>query len=293
MDLNIVCLRITVPQQLLSAVRPVVSGSGTLFEAALRQLCCTATDHLCQNCPSGDHCLLPGLTGRNLSQDHELLRRHQKPSVPYVFELPNPKQACLSLTLLGPACGYVALFVQALELLLGQQRVCQVVALDYQGHQVALDLQPEAVIENLPILSGAELVQQYTQQFTGCGGVDLKLVTPLRLVRDQHELSSLDPALFIRSLIRRVTALSAYYGLAADQDYVRFLVQQSSAVRLHSSACVDQSSINSFKKRGITGQYRLVGPFDELGPYLCLGSLLHVGKGAAYGMGAFHVRPFC
>jgi len=107
-------------------------------------------------------------------------------------------------------------------------------------------------------------------------------------VRDGRELNRFDPVFFIRSLLRRLSSLAAYYGEGVDTDHFRYLAGLAGEVRLLRQAVVRDTVAQG---RGISGSYELQGPFAELGPLLCLGGLVHLGKGVSYGQGAFDVTP--
>ncbi len=144
----------------------------------------------------------------------------------------------------------------------------------------------------MPVLSAQDLMQQYLQEFVGCSKVSLTLCSPLRLMQQGRELNRFVPDQFIRMLLRRLSSLAAYYGTAADSQLFRTLAELSTKVSLISSDQADLAG-RPVAQRGIRGNFILSGPFSDLGPYLALGSLLHVGKGASYGLGSFRISRFC
>jgi hypothetical protein len=115
------------------------------------------------------------------------------------------------------------------------------------------------------------------------------LKSSLRLVRNGRELNRLEPVFFIRSVLRRISALAAYYGGGADPEFFRYLSKLAEEVRLARSFA--EQDVFPETLREINGSFEMSGPFDELGPMLVVGGMLHVGKGAAYGKGAFEVTP--
>lgn len=292
MDLNLIRLIITPREPLANGLLALTSGSGTAFESALRACCCTQSQDACSGCPTQDRCTYAMLTARKLSHDTELVRRHQRPSLPFVFEAYDTAATALGLTLLGPACQELPLFLKTVSQLLDHRGGWQVRALDYQGTAFTLDPTKAQGLDSVPVLSAQELLQQYQQEFIGCSKVSLELCSPLRLMQQGRELNRFLPDQFVRMLLRRLSSLAAYYGTTADLQLFRTLSELASQVRLISSCQAEQAS-RPATPRGILGNFSLSGPFHDLGPYLALGSLVHVGKGASYGLGSYSISRCC
>ncbi len=294
MELNLVKLVLDVRPELFHVLAPLVSGKGAGFEDAVRQVCCTQADCSCSACFAYQSCPASVLIAKEISSNPDLVRRHQKPALPYLFnriDADSSESTMIGLTLLGPACSHLSSVLAAVHHLTGRKRCFRsITALDYQDMVVPLDLSDLTSINNIPVLAAAELLEQQSHRFTSCSRVQLTLQTPLRLVKDMRELKHFDPVLFYRSILRRISSLMAYYGDAGDDsDLFRYLAERSQelgVVKVH-----DYQKSSSGALRGVTGCYELRGPFDELGPLFFLGSLLHVGKRASYGMGAFAVTP--
>lgn len=289
MDLNLIRLHISLAPQAVAGIVPLLTGKGAGFEEALRKVCCVHQNQSCPICPIAGSCVAPPLISRQLSQDPALLRRYQKPSLPFIFyadsDLGDP-DPLLGLNLLGKACGHLSLFLKALNQLTGQDACIGLTASDYQNSPVQLDhLCPETA-DNLPVLATADLLALYSHRFSCCKRIQLDLLSPLRLTRDGRELTRLEPHYFIRSLLRRISSLAVYYGGGVDQELFQHLAQRATLVSLVRQL---PSKTAGSLLRGVTGSFELAGPFDELGPFLALGEQVHLGKGAAFGMGNFAV----
>jgi len=290
MDLNLVRLHISLTPQAVQDSVLLLSGKGAGFEDALRSVCCVQKNQSCPICPIASNCVVPSLISRQLSHDPELVRRYQKPGLPFVFcELSDidHHNGALGLNLLGTACGHLSLFLKSLNKLTATDACSCLTAFDYQDGAVQLDQAYPEAADNLPVLAAADLLRLYSHRFSCCKKIRLDLLTPLRLIRDGRELSRLDPQHFIRTLLRRISSLAVYYGGGVDLEYFRYLAQSAASVSLVRQL---PSKTTGVLQRGITGSYELTGPFEELGPFLTLGEQLHLGKGAAFGMGAFAVE---
>lgn len=290
MDLNIVRLALPLAQNNLQAVTQLVSGRGGAFEDAVRLEACEVKDRSCVGCPLKDACPASVLIGRELSPDPDLVRWHQKPGLPFVFELTNEgEEFCLNITLLGPAIDHIVLILRSLNRILERKSDKRITVLDYQMRSFLLKQFENGGIDNIPVLSAAELLELNAASFCSIKKIDLELLSSLRLQRDGRQLKILDPVFFMRSVLRRVSSLFAYYGNDVDHERFRALSELAGEVTLVRGIRKDKPDIS--RARGISGRYELVGPFYELGPYLRLGELFHAGKGAAYGMGAFRSMP--
>lgn len=291
MDLNLVRLIIPLNLQSLHAIMPLTCGKGAVFEEALRAACCLTDTPNCPDCLSSPSCSAPFLISRGLSNDPDLVRRHQKPGLPFVFKtIPQIKHESpqLGLTLLGAATSHLPMFLKALGRLSVKPVCDELVALDYQDTPISIKLSSPD-FDLLPILAAADLLALHSHCFSCCKRIRIDLLTPLRLTRDGRELNRLEPVFFIRSLLRRISSLAAYYGGGVDQELFRMLSELAANVALLDFA-PSQKATADFQ-RGVLGSFELSGPFDELGPYLALGSILHLGKGASFGMGSFAVTP--
>ncbi len=292
MDINLARILITFGSGAQSLPELLSSGRAKPFEDALTDICCKRRGSICNSCSLSDSCLVQKLPGRLLSTDPAIVRRHQKPGLPYIFELlsaSNDSSQLFGLTLLEPVYGYLPVFLKILKHLAGQDTLFSISAIDYQNNVTELDLNASGEIANLPLLSANELLNSYSRFYTGTRQIQIVLHSPLRLVRDGRELSHFDPVFFIRSLLRRISSLVAYYGNGVDSEFFQYLAEQSGRFRLIKSAPASTGTV--IRQRGVTGSYIISGQLDELGPYLSLGTLLHLGKGASYGMGAFRINP--
>lgn len=291
MDLNLVKLNIALLKDDLQPAVQLLSGRGVVFEEELKRVACRKTGSSCPACSCNESCPVSAVISKELSSNPDLVRWHQKPGLPFVFEMidfgsDDPR---LGLTLLGPAITHMPLLLKTVDHILGRQAVRRITVLDYQGHNVVLNGAETAVCDNIPVLSTSELLALSASCFGLIERVYIDVLSPLRLIRDGRQLNHFDPVFFIRTILRRLSSLFAYYGSGVEHEQIRILSELASTVRL--VRYVKKNVTDKARTRGMSGCYELVGPFHELGPYLTLGGLLHVGKGAAYGMGAFNVTP--
>lgn len=277
-------------------------GGRSAFEAAFRELSCRRPGRECSACDSRQDCPFWRVFGQELAVDPEIVRRHQKPGVPFVFRLPLPTAAArggsceAELVLIGPAVEMASLFCRALDMFLAAAgegaRIERVSSLDYQGRR--LPLAPDGrgwECAGLVVMSAAAvrlLGQRYAEQLR------IILETPLKLVNSGRELRAFDPSLFCRTVIRRVSSLAAYYGEEGEGEGEEFrgLAEQARAVRLIAGNFgFGAPPVLSARHGGVNGHGVLGGGVGELAEMLRLGTLFNLGKGAAFGLGRYRVEP--
>jgi hypothetical protein len=241
------------------------------------------------------------LFGQPLSSDPATVKRHQKPPLPFVFDIPllapgraDASDAEIGLTLVGNAVPCADRFIVAVT------RMLEGVS-GGSGPAVSLDcvasgtlsgdrapVKPSKggdVLGNLRVLSA----QDVGGGTTGSGGsVNLQLLTPLRLFHEGKLQRRLDGSVFLRGLIRRVSSLAAMYGETEMEDDFRWLAEQSRAVRLRDTGFqYDDGGAQSFA--GVMGKGSFEGDLDPFLPYLYIGEYLHAGKGASWGFGRYRL----
>jgi len=294
MDLNLLVIDIVYSTD-AHVAWSVIMGSARRFDEEMKRLICHQRRAAsCTNCSFSVDCPFPLLCGRQLSSDPDLVRRHQRPGVPFVFK-------CLSschsgpvqfrVVLIGPAIHYLSLF---LELLWGsggdKAGIKQIRCKQYQGDISIYDGSRSVDESRLPVLSAATLLDLATPEYADAKQLLLRIETPLRLMHKGHELMFFNPKLFVKAVVRRLSALFAYYGSAIDTEYFRLLAEQASQCLLLSEevgARLQEKAVY----RGVSGSFVLTGEnIAQFGPILQLGSLLHVGKAASFGSGGYTLR---
>jgi len=171
---------------------PLFNGKGAVFEDALRQLCCAKPVCAPESCRLLQNCPISGLVARGVSPDPELLRRHQKPGLPYVFQIRYGRDE-FDLVILGSAIAELALFLDVLFPQFSGNKTFAVTAFDNQNSPVAISFDSDGSAVNLPLLETSELLECSTPRFYTCRQIRIDLVTPLRMVRGGRELNRFDP----------------------------------------------------------------------------------------------------
>jgi len=302
MGFNLVDLAITVraddPFRLVNCL-PLKSKA---YADACRSLTCRRQERACDTCSSQDSCSWYQVFGQKLTSDPAALKRHQKPSMPFVFSFPMSdvfsevhRVLECGLVVVGPAIQHLDMLLNGFAELVSSlasphsAEIIQIACRDYQGtvqhsavkENSARSMDP--VPENLVILSTEGLLESCSWS-----GADLyiQLLTPLRLYEDGRPSDMFEFGRFARSVMRRVSSLASYYGESEyDCDFKEVSRQLEDVICVDNHFCYTHAVTG--KLRGLIGCGRFMGDFSRIMPFLVIGSYVHTGKGSAFGMGNF------
>lgn len=256
------------------------------FSDAFRSEACRSKGE-CEDCSVPD-CAFAADFGQQLSSDPAVIKRHQKPSLPFILHPPllspkNPSETRveLSLVLVGNAVTRIDIYLRSLRRVLAEGPVRGVVETVTYG-DAAGGRSGEPVI----VPAADFLAQPFPE-----GPLLLQLKTPLRLVHEGMPVREFSFPLFMRTLLRRVSSLAGYYGAGESEADFRMLSRQAEEVVVGRPSFRTERWKGSSRMEGITGSCLLRGAIADLYPFLRLGELLNVGKGAPFGFGSFTLSP--
>ncbi|HXE97631.1 MAG TPA: CRISPR system precrRNA processing endoribonuclease RAMP protein Cas6 [Dongiaceae bacterium] len=297
MDLDFVRIECEIiadsPVQLTAALYGALRNFEELFKGA----CCPNKQEPCTSCGLHIGCPYRIVFGQQLSSDPEIVRLHQKPSLPfslYIDGMDGNSLSCTAgLVVIGSAVNYIGFFHSALlrmveagvsAVLPPEKFTLRSHSIDYQGarHEItnAASL-PESVI----LLSG----QHIMQNTVNADSVILSLKSPLRLLSNGSITHRFDFGVFFRSQLRRCSSLCAYYGAGElDLDFTLLSdLAQRVAVFDDKTRYTQPSWSKRLNRGGLTGTVECAGLVEPMFALLLLGSYFNAGKGASFGSG-FH-----
>jgi hypothetical protein len=297
MDFNLIELVFTLQLEKNVADRFALFDLKPHFEAAFMQVAHCA-DSTFGQCARGDQCPYHQTFSQPLSADPTALKRYQKPSLPFVFQIPIlpplPNQGYsveLGLILAGSAVNFVADYIAATELMLlspafrriATTSLLKVESAGYGGQrQCIMEPGQEFAAGLLATLSLQGLLES---SLLSPHTVTLTIVTPMRILIEGKAMRRFSFSPFIRSIFRRVSSLAYYYGGSEAEPNFKWLAEQSSLVE-----CTDvayQWEARDSKRSGLTGRVTLQGDLTEYHPFLLAGEYLNVGKNATFGLGRY------
>lgn len=267
------------------------------FAQSFRKAACHA-DGRCESCRSTPECPYHATFAQELTSDPAALKRHQKPSLPFVFQPPVLPISCakgsnveLVLVLFGSATHYLAVYWEALLHLFrhgssAASRQFSLVKLESAG---CSGFRTELAVAEGPFKSDL---------LTTISGVDvaalntldpqrilLRFETHLRIARDGGFLRKFSFSPFIRTLVRRISSLAYYYGGMLELDFKR-LAAQSEVIEVVEN-CIHWEEWERGGQFGLIGSGVLSGDLTDFHPALLLGEYLNCGKDAPIGLGRY------
>lgn len=267
------------------------------FESCFKRVSCQQGDLSCQLCGErSERCPYRSVFGQDLSTDPDVVRRHQKPPLPFAFKIGeiinNNSSIDVCLVIAGNAIQHVATFQSAIALMVASlaanngvdAAVSGIWCRDYQGERHRFN----AASGSLVLLSGLEIVNS----FSHADAVRISVTSPLRLLCGGAIAHSFDFSLLLRSQLRRCSSLFAYYGEGElELDYV-CMSRAAERVTSHGNGFRFAKPPGSQRSglAGILGAGEFTGLTNGMVPLLLLGSYLNAGKGAAYGMGVYRLE---
>jgi len=272
---------------------------GSQFASACRSTVCDALFQDCGCCKERQQCEWHYVFSQSYSNDALVLKRYQKPALPFAFSFPwfsegisgDPAgEVDFRLTVLGRAVASLEMLLSGFELMADSAvfagcRVASIGSRDLQG-----DVKP-LYQEKTGLRQGGLTVLSSCWIFDNCGydgsSLEVFLQSPLKLVSEGKPAYDFNFAHFARSVMRRVSSLAYYYcDYEFDVDYVELSQKLSDVV------CTRDSYLfsNHSKLSGVTGSGAFEGEFDGILPFLRLGSYFNIGKMSAFGMGNYSIR---
>ena len=302
MGFNLVNLALTVRADDIYRFRSCVPQIGQELAVACRSTLCDWPGRACETCSGQETCNWHYVFGQKLTSDPTALKRHQKPPLPFVLSFPvldrisetNGEIEC-GLVVIGPALSQLEMLLNGLaELLVARSfYITHIACHDYQGSvhhaDVAHGLERSGNLapDNLVITSTVGLLES---RVWGSSKLNIRMLSPLRLLENGHTAARFEFGRFARSVMRRVSSLAYYYG---ESEFNCDFKELSRLV--DNVICTDDHfTYNNVKDRrcsGIIGYGSFSGDFSRLMPFLVIGSYVHTGKCSSFGMGAYEVLP--
>jgi hypothetical protein len=267
------------------------------FEEHFKASCCPDDrQDSCDSCRLHSECPYRTIFDQRLSSDPEIVRIHQKPSLPfslYINTMGDFTSSCyVGMVVIGMAVNHIRLFHKALlsmvdacvsNVFLPEKYILRSYSLDYQGIRHLINV--ESLSEGVILLSGRHILQNTVHS----DSLKLTLKSPLRLLSNSSNVHHFDFAIFFRSQLRRCSSLCSYYGAGElDLDFVALskAAQQVTVLEddIHYSKPIWSKSSH---RSGLAGEAEFTGLVEPMFSLLTLGSYFNAGKGAAFGSG-FH-----
>jgi hypothetical protein len=270
------------------------------FEEAFRETACRGETR-CDRCSFQNGCSYHAVFAQALATDPMLVKRYQKPPLPFAFQIsfhapPASKddELELGLVLVGRVAGLVGEFQKAVARLFRPDKpgaiptasIVRVESLACSGYRSFLSAGGGSLSPaGLATISLDDLNAMNTLPSDRIG---IRICTPLHNHSNGKPVAEFSFSTFIRPLFRRISSLSYYYyGSILDMDFKRLARISDTIETLESD--FHWVELQRGCSSGIVGSGILAGELADFHPALLLGEYLQCGKGAAFGMGRYEL----
>ncbi len=275
------------------------------FMNAFREAVCTG-NRLCEQCRLSDSCSFSLTFSQNISEDSAAVKRHQKPSLPFVFHLPllpaapnEGHEVEIGLVLAGSAINHVKDYFTAMFHLFSPEgkewmvkgRVVKAestTCTDYRNN--IIQKSGKLADDAISTISARDIEEIATLD---PDRIRLVISTPVRLLQDAKPVHDFSFSSFVRPLMRRISSLAYYYyGNGLEFDY-KWLSSASTSVVMSQNDfhwCEWGGERHGERLAGIVGSGICEGPLADFHTLLLLGEYFNVGKGAPFGLGGYRLE---
>lgn len=270
------------------------------FEERFKAACCQDIRETCSSC-SHLACPYRMVFDQRLSSDPEIVRLHQKPSLPfslYISMLDNNMSSCtVGLVVVGTAINYIALFYTSLVQMVETAVSAVLPRSTFAVHTYGLDSQDaryevipsESMVEGVTLISAQNILLNTVNSDT----IRMNLKSPLRLLNNGSIAHEFDFGMFFRSQLRRCSSMCAYYGEGElDLDFTGLSDSaQNVAVLEDEIRYIQPPWSRRMNRAGLMGTVECTGLVEPMFSLLLLGSFFNAGKGATFGSGYYQIEP--
>lgn len=314
MDLDLRIARYTLHFTAIDTVLlPAYKGS-TLrgaFGYALKSVCCSMRQE-CAECLLQSVCLFQMAFGSKIPADDEtFFSSYSEVPRPFIIEPPTDDKLTyypgevlsIGLILMGQAIDQLPYFIAAFRKMgengIGKGRgrlLLTLTLLTDDAERIVYDGVRFSRCQ--ASFSLKELLEKVWSLYAEWDRTDLTITidTPLRLREKGHLLTHLDAVDFIKNIVRRSSGLSSFYGRGGlTREMVHSLLELASEI---STECAElywydwnrvSAQNGPMKMGGLKGRVYFRNVPTGLIPWIVAGEILHVGKGATFGLGKYRI----
>ncbi|MDF9408715.1 CRISPR system precrRNA processing endoribonuclease RAMP protein Cas6 [Pelotomaculum isophthalicicum JI] len=283
------------------------------FGNAFKRISCSMREKECRSCLLKLNCPYAYIFETAPPPGSEALRNYENVPRPFIIEPPlesktdyRPGEKLrFNLILIGNAINYLPYFIVAFrelgEMGIGRMRkkyrLAEIRAVNPINHEseIVYHVGDQLVRNvNLTLQSDIGKIMDGSNGILGIQQVCLEFQTMTRIKFEEKFVQRVEFHILIRNLLRRLSSLAYFHhDWELDLDFAG-LIERAAEVRLikNDTRWVDWERYSSRQENkmnlgGVVGRVEYEGDLGEFMPLLRLGELVHVGKGAVFGMGKF------
>lgn len=285
------------------------------FGNAFKRISCSLRDTECRSCLLRSNCPYAYIFETAPPPGSEALRNYENVPRPFILEPPlesrthygTGEKLRFNLILIGRAISYLPYFIVAFremgEMGIGRMRkkyrLADIWAVNpinneseivyHAGDQLVRNV-------NLAVHSDIGNIPDVSNDIPTIRQVNLEFQTMTRIKFEEKFVQQVEFHMLIRNLLRRLSSLTYFHhGWELELDFTG-LIERAAKVRLvkDDTRWVDWERYSSRQENkmnlgGVVGRVEYEGDLGEFMPLLRLGELVHVGKGAVFGMGRYRI----
>ncbi|MDD3654370.1 MAG: CRISPR system precrRNA processing endoribonuclease RAMP protein Cas6 [Desulfotomaculaceae bacterium] len=288
------------------------------FGSTFKRIACSLRGTECRACLLKSNCPYAYIFETAPPPGSEALRNYSSIPRPFILEPPletkteyTPGEKLhFNLILIGKAIGYLPYFIVAFrelgEMGIGRLRKKFRLAAIRAVHPVSCASEiiyraEDQLVRNVELTWQSDIEKVASAdipEVPAIRKIRLEFQTMTRLKFEEKFVRRVEFHMLVRNLLRRLSSLAYFHhGWEPDLDFTG-LIRRAAAVRLvqDRTRWVDWERYSSRQDTkmnlgGIVGRVEYEGELGEFIPLLRLGELVHVGKGAVFGMGKIEI--FC
>jgi CRISPR-associated endoribonuclease Cas6 len=283
------------------------------FGHAFKKVVCTLRTKECRECILKERCVYSYVFETPPTADTTMMRKY--PAAPHPFVILPPvedtrvyrkgENFAFILTLIGKATEYIPYFIYTFNEL-GNMGIGKVRG-KYELKRICTfnngsnDECTEVYRGDGTIQKAAYQVINWEEVADSVKGLNkheitLMFKTPTRIKYQEDLVLDLEFHILIRSLLRRISALSYFHcGGELNVDF-RGIIHDAEKVetKKRSLAWQDWERYSNrqetkMKMGGFVGEITFQGDLEQFLPFITLGEYIHVGKGTSFGLGKYKI----
>ncbi|MEW6275518.1 MAG: CRISPR system precrRNA processing endoribonuclease RAMP protein Cas6 [Bacillota bacterium] len=283
------------------------------FARVFQRLVCARRGESCRECLLKENCPYHLVFETSPPPETKALSKYTSIPRPFILEPPLEQKtdyasgetlAC-KLTLVGKTRNLLPYFIVTVEELgrlgMGKGRrpfsVQEIAALGPAGERRTIYRGTEKVVHAEELVIRGQDIWNLPAARPAKNEITLEFLTPTRLTFQGGLAARPDFHILIRNLLRRISSLCYFYhGYEWKEDFAG-IIRRAEEVKLNENRTrwLDWERYSSrqdtkMKMGGLVGKASYKGPLADFWPLLKLGELVHVGKGAVFGLGKYVVQ---
>ena len=169
-----------------------------------------------------------------------------------------------------------------------------------KDNHLIYDGESKTLQDNYIILTGEDILAKADNRLVN-NTLTIEFITPTRIKYNGKLISTIEFYIFIKNLLRRISALSYFHSEEQlDLDY-RDLIEKAKNIKVNQSELhwydwTRYSARQDFKMSlgGFKGKITFIGaenspPIKDFLPLVILGEYVHIGRGTSFGLGKYKI----